>query len=1040
MKKRLAIFLASMLFVGVQLLQAQTTRITGTVTSSEDGMPLPGVSVIVKGTTIGGATDANGKYELNVPANAEVLTVSFIGFVTQDLSIAGRSVIDVVMESESKQIEEVMVVAYGTATKKSFTGAASVVNSEKIEKIQASSVTKALEGLAPGVQVSGSSGQPGSGASIRIRGIGSVNASSAPLYVVDGVPFDGSINSINNEDIENISILKDAASASLFGARGANGVIMITTKKGKSDGRVNVKVTRGWSDRAVPEYDRVSAKQWYEMQAEGIVNARVAAGVPLATALANVAGAGTSGEAANNVWYRNGRYNPWSVAPNAVLDPTTGKMLDGVDLLYQDDWQEELFQIAPRQEVTVSASRAKDNTDIYVSAGYVNEEGIVKYTNFERFNARLNVNSQVKSWLKVGMNFSGATQKTDQLLAEGTYTTNPFYYTRVMGPIFPIWKRNADGTFQIDPNTGKRVFDMGASPARPYAPNSNLVATLPLDDRSFKRDELSVRSYAEFKFLKDFTFKVSANSDITGTYATTYQNNQLGDAQNVKGRSTKSYTRGYSYTANEILTYNKTIDDHSIEVMVGHENYSYLRHYLSATRTGYGFPTSELVAGAVGEGSTSYTDEYSLEGYLSRLSYNYASKYFAQASFRRDGSSRFSKDSRWGNFFSIGGAWVVSSEEFMASTRNFLNNLKVKVSYGEQGNDDIGNFYGYQSLYTIDDYNNHDLNGAWYSSLPNEDLKWEKNKNFNTGIEFTVFERFGGELTYFQRSSDNLLFSVPRPQSTGLSGKWENVGTMVNKGIEVNLNGKIIKTNDFEWNFDFNITHYKNEITKLPQKEIISGTKKLSVGHSVYDFWLRESAGVDPNTGLQLYYYNDPTTGEKLTTTNQNNASYYYVGSSIPDFYGGLTTGFKYKWFDASVLVTYSVGGEMYDGAYAALMHGGAYGTHWHKDILKRWHEVGQETDVPRVQNGLTQLTAQSSRFLTDASFVNIKNVTIGFTLPKNISSKAGIENARLFVTGDNLKIFSKRKGMDPQQSFAGVSDYTYVPNKTFTVGLTLQF
>jgi len=1034
--KKLCIFLASLLLVGVQMVQAQTVRITGTITSSEDGMPLPGVSILVKGTTIGSATDANGKYELNVPTNAQTLTISFIGYVAQELPISGRAVIDVVLQPETQQIDEVMVVAYGTATKKSFTGSVAVVSSEKISKIQSSSVTKALEGIAPGVQVSGATGQPGSSAAIRIRGIGSVNASSAPLYVVDGVPFDGSINSINSEDIENISILKDAASASLFGARGANGVIMITTKKGKGEGTVNVKFTRGWSDRAIAEYDRVNTFDWYGLQAEGNTNKLIYAnGLTPANAYITTAGTGT-----NSIWNRVGRYNPFNAANNALIDPATGKLVDGLDLLYQDDWQKELFRVAPRNELVVSTSKSKDNTDFYLSAGYVNEEGIVKYTNFERFNARLNVNSQVKSWLKVGMNFSGATQKTDQLLAEGTYTTNPFYYTRVMGPIYPIWKRNADGSFAIDPDTGKKIFDMGSSPARPYAPNSNLVATLPLDDRSFKRDEMTVRTYAETKFLKDFTFKVSANADLTGTYTTTFQNNQLGDAQNVSGRSTKSYQRGYSYTVNEILTYNKSFNEHNLELMVGHENYNYLYHYLSATRTGFGFPTSELVAGAVAEGSTSSTDTYTLEGYLSRINYSYANKYFASASFRRDGSSRFSADSRWGNFYSYSAGWVIVNEEFMANTRTWLNNLKVKVSYGEQGNDAIGTYYGYQALYTIDDYNNNDLNGAYTSTLPNNDLKWEVNKNLNLGFEFTVFERFGGEISYFKRSSDNLLFDVPLPQSTGIGFVTKNVGSMTNKGIEVNLNGRIIKTNDFEWNFDFNLTHYKNEITKLPQKEIISGTKKLMVGHSIYEFWLRESAGVDPNTGLQLYYYNDATTGEKLTTTNQNAAGYYYVGNAIPDFYGGITTGIKYKWFDASVLVTYSQGGQMYDGSYAALMHGGAYGTHWHKDILNRWQQAGNNTDVPRLQNGLTQLTAQSSRFLTDASFVNIKNVTIGCTLPKNILSKAGIQSARIFLTGDNLKIFSKRTGMDPQQSFAGVSDYTYVPNKTFTVGLSLQF
>lgn len=427
------------------------------------------------------------------------------------------------------------------------------------------------------------------------------------------------------------------------------------------------------------------------------------------------------------------------------------------------------------------------------------------------------------------------------------------------------------------------------------------------------------------------------------------------------------------------------------------------------------------------------------------MNYSLAEKYFVSASFRRDGSSRFATDSRWGNFWSVGASWRIKNEDFLSDV-SLIDDLKLKASYGEQGNDGIGTFYGYQSLFSIDDRNNGNLNGAWYEQLANPNLKWEKNGNFNSGVEFTMLDfRLRGSVEYFIRKSDNLLFSVPRPQSSGISGQLQNIGTMKNNGFEIQLSGDIVKADKFTWTMDLNMTHYTNEVTKTPKNnkgeytEIISGTKKIAVGHSIYDFWLKQYAGVDPSNGDALYYYtkDDKTRG---TTNDRNTADFYYSGSAIPDLYGGYTNTFKFYGFDASIFLTYQIGGKMYDSNYASLMHKGDRGTHWHADIMNSWSETNKNTDVPRVDYNNPNQSIGSSRWLTDASYISLRNITVGYTFHQNILSRVGLSSMRVYASGDNLGLKSKRKGMDPQQSMSGTTDFTYVPTRTFSFGLNLTF
>jgi TonB-linked SusC/RagA family outer membrane protein len=1053
MKKTLILFVL-LLFTG-SLVFAQTAQISGTVTSSEDGLPIPGVNVSVKGTTMGAITGADGKYSLTVNSSVSTLTFSFIGFKSQDVEIAGKTRIDVVLVSDLKLVDEVVVVAYGTSKKSSFTGSADVVKNEQLAKIQTASVAKALEGAAAGVQVTGGTGQPGSSANIRIRGIGSVNASSAPLYVVDGAPYDGDLSSINTNDIESITVLKDATSAALYGARGANGVIIITTKKGSiGKSSINFKTNVGVVSRAIPEYDRINVPQYYELMWEGWTHALVnASGQAPATAAANASGSGASG-----IVTKLGGYNSYDVS-NDQLVGLDGKINPSAKLLYYDDWNEALARTGVRQDYNLSLSGGSDKSTYFASIAYLNETGMVKWSDYSRLTGRVGAASQVNKWFKLDAALSGSSSTQNGPLANGTYTTNPFYYGRMMAPIYPIYQRGATGDILLD-GAGNPIYDMGggtsvykwAGHTRAYAPNSNLMVTLPLDERSTLLNTFSARIGGEITFLKDFKLRLSGNNDMNNYLGTTYQNNKFGDAESVKGRSTKSYTKVNSYTLNEILTWSKTLNANHLSLLAGHENYLYTRSQISATRTGFTIPTTELVAGSVAEGSTSSTDEYSLEGYLFQANYDYASKYYFSASFRTDGSSRFYKDVRWGSFYSLGGSWRINEEEFLKSII-WINNLKIKASFGEQGNDDIGNYYGWQSLYSFDDTNNGNINGAIHSQLENRELQWEKNSNFNLGVEFGLFNRIRGSFEYFQRKSSNLLFSVPLPQSTGLSSKWANIGTMTNNGVELQLSVDIVRANDLLWTIDLNATSFVNEITKMPAgpdgkpQEIIDGTKKLSEGHSIYDFWLREWAGVDPDDGSILFYKDlkeDSSDPEKVTgretTKDQNAASYYYVGTSIPKIYGGITNTVSWKGISFSALLTYQVGGKFNDSNWAALMHTGAFGSAWSTDILRRWQKPGDITDVPRLQNNYVAGTAASSRYLTDASFMSLRNATLSYSLPTSLVNKIDVQELRVFASGDNLGLLTKRKGMDPQQSFGGTADFTYTPSRIISFGINLTF
>ena len=1034
MRKRLYLLLA-FLWMGVCMLSAQTKNVSGRILSAENDEPIAGATVLVKGTSIGVASDAHGHFTLKVPESATELIVSFMGMETQEVGIKANLTIR--LKSANEKLDEVMVVAYGTAKKSSFTGAAEVIKNEQLEKMNVVSVTKALEGTSPGLQVMGGTGQPGSGATVRIRGIGSLSSSSAPLYVLNGVVFDGDISSINPDDIESISVLKDAASAALYGARGANGVIMIQTKKGNAEkSTLSVKAVWGFSSRAIPEYSRIGIKDYYETSWEAYRNALVGTGQSMEKA--------SEYAAANLINKQLGGYNNYNIPADKLIS-ADGKVDASARLLYHDNWGDALFRTGLKQDYMLSMSGGSDKTTYYLSLGWLDEEGIMTRTDYQRFTARANINSQFTDWFNLEGNMGYTNDKSNQMMqAKGTYAINPFFYSRMIAPIFPIYKRDEQGNYILD-SEGNKVFDYGEK--RPFNGRTNNLATLIHDAVWNQTDNFNINVTAGTKFLRNFTFKVSGSADILNRRYTKMYNNKFGDAANVGGRGSVEALRIESLTFNQILNFNKELGLHNVSAMVGHESYRYVEKSVFAQRTGFPLEMSnDLVFGAQLEDGSSQTDEHAIEGWFGQVGYDYANRYYISGSYRRDGSSRFYKDSRWGDFWSVGASWRISQEAFMKNAK-WMDNLKLKVSYGVQGNDNILDenkdpyYYAWQNFF--EPYPNHDFGGVIHSTTGNRDLHWEKNTNFNVGLEFSFLNRIRGEVDYFIRKGEDMLYAVPVPYSTGLPSIMQNAASMDNKGIELQLSFDILKERAFKWTLDFNLTHYKNKLTKLTQEEVWDGTKKWVEGGSIYDFWLMKWAGVDAENGDELWWYKNGDAWEKTndySLASKDPKSKQYVGSAIPKVYGGFTNNFSWKGLNLSVFFSYSVGGKMYDSNYQRLMHAGSLGHAWHKDILKRWRKPGDVTDVPRIEKGNRNISKSSNRFLKDASYLSLRNINLSYTLPAEWSSRVGMSSVKVFVSGDNLVTFTKLKGMDPTQAFSGVSDNTYVPNRVVSVGLNINF
>lgn len=1063
MEKRLTMILAC-LFLSLGMALAQTA-VTGTVVSQEDGQPIIGATVRVVGASAGAVTDADGKFSISMPAGHNKLKVTYVGMVDQDVTVKGNSV-RVVLVPDQTNLDEVMVVAYGTAKKSAFTGSAAVVKSDDIAKISSSNAMSALSGKVSGVQINSATGAPGQESfSIRIRGISSINAGNDPLIIVDGAPYNGDINNLNQNDIASMTVLKDAASAALYGARGANGVVIITTKNGR-EGTSSITVDAKWgaNTRGVEFYNTVeSPAGYYEAYYQSLKNYRTSLGDDAATA---------HRWALNNMFsggYDLG-YNVYTVpegqdfiGPNGKLNPnaTLGRVVNvnGTEyLLYPDSWRDAAYQTGVRQEYNVTATGSNDKGSFYGSAGYLKNEGISIGSDYERFTGRLKADYQLRSWLKLSGNFNYAHYKANSLADDGGSTVGNVFMVKNMAPIYPLYIRDAAGNILQDSKTGLAMYDWGDGSVtgltRPTMTGSNPIFANYFDKNQNEGNSLDATGTAEIRFLEDFKF-TSANTVMLDETRFTYTNNPYyGQFAANNGSVQKAHVRTWAYNYQQLLNWHHLFDKHDVEVMLGHEYYRTRYYYLTASKNNVFSVFNDELAGAVNTGTmNSYTTDYNVEGWFGRVQYNYDNKYFGSLSYRRDASSRFHPDHRWGNFWSLGGAWIISKEKWFNAP--WVDELKFKASYGEQGNDNIGS-YLYTDTYSI--VPSGDGAGVKPSSTKgNETITWEKNGNFNTGFEFSFFRgRLAGSIEYFYRRTSDMLAFFALPASSGWSGYYDNVGNMQNMGAEVELDGTLIRTKDFEWGLNLNFTAYKNEITSIADKNktqtvegsegYASGSYFYGEGESLYTFYMPKYAGVDEN-GKSMFYKDKLDENGNIigreTTTTPGEATYYLCGTALPWAYGGFGTRFSYKGFDLAVDFNYQLGGQIYDSDYAGMMGitSSGRGSAIHADLLNSWTEENPNTNIPKLIIDDTSTTTTSDRFLIGASYLSLQNLNFGYTFPTKMTSKVGIGKLRVYLTATNLWLWSKRQGLDPRQSITGgASSAYYSAMRTISGGISVTF
>ena len=1076
MVKKLLLFVVVVLGFAAHA-AAQNRPVSGTVTDSQ-GAPVIGAAVVIQGTTVGIATDANGKFTLSTPPRGTFIS-SAVGFKATAVAIDGRTQLDIVMEEEATSIDDVVVVAYGTASRASLTGSVASVKGDAIEKRPTTSATAALEGAAPGIQVNSSYGQPGNDPTIRIRGFGSVNGTNNPLYVIDGVPYGGNISDLNSTDIESISVLKDAASAALYGNRASNGVILITTRQGRKDKlTLNLTMKQGIYERGIKEYDRLGIKDWMEVQWRGLKNSGMsdpALGYNEADAIAY---------AHENIMATRIQNNIFNLADDQLYDDN-GRLNPAASVLpgYTDlDWFDEIERLGHRQEYTVSADVGGEKYSVFSSLGYLKENGYTHHSDFKRFSGRANLSYRPTKWFRTGMNLAASSQESSYIAnadGGGTAFENPFYIARYMAPVYPVFKHDAEGAILYE--NGRPVYNDAD-----YLSNRNTVYENMANHDKLTRETMNLQAFATITFLKDFQFTVKGDMSVRNSREEEYDNPEIGDGKGNNGRWYFYNYRYKNYTFQQQLNWGHDFGQHHVDAMLAHESYKYRYDYAYSAKKNIMLPG--LTTGSNFSDLTSisaYYNTYTTESYLGRLRYNFDERYFVEGSYRRDGSSRFHPDYRWGGFWSLGASWMISREEFMRNV-GWVNDLKFRVAYGETGNDQGVGYYAYKPFYTS---NKNQGMGAFYKGqLAADDIQWETTATFDIALEGRLWNRVNVSLDYFDKRSRDLLFDVQLPLSVGATSTDDaiatvtrNIGSVSNKGIEVAVDVDVLRKKDWRWNIGANLTWIRNKIVKLPDhKDIPNGSRRYSEGHSIYEFYYYHFEGVDQMTGNSLYTiadeYNidllDPNDknsvgGTKATkdtqeydvvingkryTRNTTYASRDWRGSALPTVYGSLSTSLSWKNLTLSALCTYSIGGKIYASSYASLMSvrsSGADATH--KDVLKSWNGIPEgmtETSPDRIDpNGIpvvdtflsTYNNAASDRWLKDNSYFAIKNISLSYQFPKRICSKMGLGGLSVDFSVENPAIFSAMKGLNPQYSFSGGDGNTFVSARVYSIGLNIK-
>ena len=1082
MKKIFTLALLAMLSVGLYA----DMKVSGVVVY-ENGEPVIGASVQAQGTTQGTISDYDGKFEMEVPESVKTLVISYVGMKTVEVN-AGEN-LRIVMSDDTKLIQEVVVTGYGTVAKGAYAGSAQAVKAEDIEKKNPSDVTKALAGEVAGVQVVNSSGQPGTVSSIRIRGIGSISASSAPLYVVDGIALDAaSISSIDPGDIASTTILKDATATSLYGSRGANGVVLITTKKGSSNGdeaKIEVDVKGGANMRLLPMYDVIDSPEDYIVTCwQSLYNqSHLIDGKKVANA---------EKYANDNLYGDNGIptiYNLWDKAGNLLVVPETNGRVDPhfnynsahrlAQFQNMDSWYNALFRNGAKFEATAKISGGNEKLNYYTSFGYLKDEGYYAKSDFQRFNTRANVNYQAKKWLKGGLNIQYSYAEMNDPV-QSSAANDGFAFVNQIPAIYPVYVYDPiTGQVRMDPATGRKMYDYGDNGneniseegGRPYAFGINPAGSLEWDKSRSRMHQTVANAFLEFKLYEGLKFTVNAGVQYLNQRHNGLTNKYYGDAAGI-GRVSNTQFNHLAFTSNQLLEYTKTFGEHMVRVMAGHE----ITYYTYNMQ--YGFKkniveddANELSNAVSMDAVEGYARTSTLESALATATYEYDNRYLITANYRADGSSKFAKGHRWGHFGSVGAAWNFTNEHFFEGTEaaDWLKNGKLRLSWGVLGNQEIGDML-FSDKYNVENVDGN--KGYVWGYKGNPELTWERTSTIDLGLEFSISKYLDVEIDYFYKETDNMLFPRYVAPSLGYGGYYVNDAAMWNQGLEFDFKAHAIDMRNIKLDVRLNGGFYRNQMLQMPidgydengnpERMVMSGG--MAVGHSTADWYMTHYEGVnDQGQAMYTAYYdaskggfghnsaeliNDGQKGDNyigsvyeyklkhpnadIQTVAVTGEEYTYAGSNyvgksyMPDLDGGFGIDFEAYGVTLSVSCSYRIGGYGYDNMYAMLMHSDKIGSmNWHKDIKNAWTETNKDTNIPRLSNGADQYAnASSDRFLTSNSFLSLNNINLGYKFPKKWIEKIKLNQLQIWVAADNLCIASARRGYNPMMSSSGSNSY----------------
>ncbi|MDR0863491.1 MAG: TonB-dependent receptor [Candidatus Symbiothrix sp.] len=1026
--KKLCIFLFC-LFLGIGWVSAQTTKVTGTVTYADDGEPIIGASVLVKGTKIAAVTDIDGKFALDVPGDAKTLFITYLGMISREIAVA--PMVNVAMKTDNQLLDEVVVTGYGTTKKSVYSGAASVIDAKKLADIPAMSMNAMLQGNASGVMVTSGTNQPGAVADVRIRGMGSINASKSPLYVIDGVPvmsgdigvtFDNApgfdvMSTLSTSDIENITVIKDAAAAALYGSRAANGVIVITTKSGKKGKTVfNVKADMGFSDFAMPYRTMMSGQERRDKQIEGY----------------------------RNYWDATGGVFSGSTNYTDVDDYIT-QNINGTAPIpwmgYFEDWDKVLFKTGSYSNYEASASGGNETMRTYASLGYANQEGSTINSGLERISGKFNLDWDATKKMTVGIK-SLVSQVEQDVFSEGQAYTSPFYSSRrAVTPSDPVY--NEDGTW----NTSI----IGSAATR----NPKLAQTY--NTKTQKVIRANNVLYAQYAILPELKYKASFSYDFNYSRTDSWTDPRTSDGASKNGVKSVYIYDYNKWQLSNSASYVKTFaEKHNLDALVAFEVEDYYRDYLYGSQSGFLDPELNAIAnGELKEGISGSPNGWRMVSLVSRANYDYMGKYYAGVSFRYDGSSKLSKtdNKNWAPFWSVSGSWRVTEEDFMEDYKQTLSDLRIRASYGTSGTlpSDLYGFYGLSSLSA--DYKYMNKGGIASSQVANTNLTWEKNAAFNLGLDVQLFKRVNVSLEYYNRVTKDLLYPFPISYTTGYSTYFRNIGQLQNRGFEVDINSTNITTKDFTWSTRLNLGQNRNKVLKLDGDitELVSGHFIHKIGANYYTFYLVEFAGIDPEDGEPMFVKNKKVTDEngnvtidKSTTKTYSEASRTEHKGLEPTLSGGLTNTLSYKMFDLSFQVNFNYGGYSYDDAAQKVEHGGAdMRTTIPVYYADSWKKPGDKTDIERFIYGRPNAMSgyTTTRRMHSTDYVRLQNLTFGVNAPKTWLKHTGLSNVRLYTSGTNLLTWAKFDWYDPtglEQD--GNSDWSQPPLKTWTFGIDIKF